>query len=72
MKNFGEVFLLFLGVFFMVLIFSFIYGAILMWLWNMIIVTVFGAPILSYWQAYGLCIICSILFKNSNTPAKKE
>jgi hypothetical protein len=35
-------------------------------------VAVFGAPILSYWQAYGLCIICSILFKNSNTSAKKE
>jgi hypothetical protein len=72
MKDFEEMFLLILGAIFMVLIFSFIYGAVLMWLWNMIIVAVFGAPILSYWQAYGLCIICSILFKNSNTSAKKE
>ena len=72
MKDFGEKFLLILGVIFMALIFSFIYGAILMWLWNMIIVAMFGAPILSYWQAYGICIICSILFKDSNVSAKKE
>jgi hypothetical protein len=72
MKDFKEKFLLILGVIFVVALVSFLYGAILMWLWNAVIVVVFAAPALSYWQAYGICIICNLLFKSSKVPTKKE
>ena len=72
MKDFGEMFLLILGAIFVVALVSFLYGAILMWLWNAVIVIVFAAPALTYWQAYGICIICNLLFKSTNTSTKKE
>lgn len=72
MRDFGEIFVLFLAAILVVVIVSFVFGAILMWLWNAIIVVAFGAPILTYWQAYGICIICNILFKDSNISTKKE
>ena len=72
MKDFGEMFLLILGAIFVAVLISFLYGAILMWLWNAVIVIVFAAPVLTYWQAYGICIICSLLFKSTNTSTKKE
>ena len=72
MKDFGEMFLIILGVIFVVVLVSFLYGAILMWLWNAVIVIVFAAPTLTYWQACGICIICNLLFKSTNTSTKKE
>ena len=49
------------------LIISFIYAGILMWLWNLVIVPVFCAPIITYWQAYAIYIICNILFGSKGT-----
>lgn len=72
MKDFGEMFLLILEAIFVAVLISFLYGTILMWLWNAVIVIVFAAPALNYWQAYGICIICNLLFKSTNTSAKKE
>lgn len=72
MEDFKVKFLLILVVIFAAVLISFLYGAILMWLWNTIIVIVFAAPVLTYWQAYGICIICSILFKSTNISTKKE
>lgn len=37
-------------------------GAVVMFLWNMIIVPVFNAPQLTYWQATGLLLLAKILF----------
>ncbi len=41
-------------------------SAVLMWLWNIIIVYLFGLPTLTYGYAIGLKIISNLLFK-SNT-----
>ena len=38
-------------------------GWIFMLLWNAIIVSVFGVPILSFWWAVGILLICRILLK---------
>lgn len=56
-------FLTILGVLIALIIVIFIHAGILMWLWNLIIVVLFNAPIISFWQAFGLCIIANILFK---------
>lgn len=42
-----------LGVFLLIL-FNLAYAGIGLWLWNIIVIPVFNAPILNYWQMYGL------------------
>jgi magnesium-transporting ATPase (P-type) len=38
-------------------------GLAVMLLWNWLMPYIFGLPTLDYWQAWGLLILCSILFK---------
>ncbi len=35
-----------------------------MLLWNWLMPLIFGLPILSFWQTFGLCVLSSCLFKN--------
>ena len=58
-----EKFFAIVGVLIALIIIIFIHAGILMWLWNLIIVVLFNASIISFWQAFGLCIIANILFK---------
>ncbi len=41
-----------------------LFGWVVMLLWNWLMPELFGLKSLSYWQAWGLLILCSILFKN--------
>jgi hypothetical protein len=43
--------------------FVFLFGLIVMLLWNWLMPDIFGLKRLTYWQAWGLLILCSILFK---------
>lgn len=43
----------------------FILSGVLMWLWNITITRIFSVRELTYWEAFRLFIICSILFGNS-------
>lgn len=52
----------FLIVVFVVVIGGLIGAAIAAWLWGLIIVPVFGAPVLGYWQMYGIIIFIKLLF----------
>lgn len=45
---------------------------IVMLLWNWIAVGLFGAPVLGFWMAFGLRLLCSLLFKNVVTVNKKS
>lgn len=45
---------------------------LVMLLWNWVAVDLFGAPVLSFWMAYGLCWLCSLLFKSKVTVNKKS
>lgn len=38
---------------------------LVMWLWNITIPQIFGLCTLSYWQALGLYVLSSMLFKDS-------
>lgn len=42
--------------------FVFVFGYIVMWLWNAILTKAIGANPLTYWQAIGLLVLCRILF----------
>jgi hypothetical protein len=41
----------------------FLFGLIVMLLWNWLMPDIFGLKRLNYWQAWGLLILCTILFK---------
>lgn len=40
-----------------------LFGFILMWLWNWLMPDIFGLPIITFWQAWGLVVLSHILFK---------
>ncbi len=43
--------------------FVFLCGLVVMLLWNWLMPDIFGLKRLTYWQAWGLLILCTILFK---------
>jgi len=43
---------------------AFLFGWIVMLLWNWLMPEIFGLKRVTYWQAWGLLILCCILFKN--------
>lgn len=71
-KNYEYGCLIFLATLVVLLLFGFIYSAIIMWIWNAVIVTLFGLPFISYWQAFGLYILCNILFKNTTNVRSED
>ncbi len=40
-----------------------IFGLIVMYLWNWLMPVIFGLPIITFWQAWGLVLLSHILFK---------
>lgn len=42
-----------------------------MWLWNGIVPELFHGPTVSFWQAWGLSLLSSLLFKPTITQTKK-
>ncbi len=50
---------------------SFVTAGIGMWLWGAIMVPVFGLPVLSYWQTFGLIWLIHILMPTSVRASSK-
>ena len=50
----------------------FLYAALGMWLWNIILVPLFGIPIIGYWQMYGIMILARLIFGRSSTSASSN
>ena len=48
-----------------------ILGLPLMWLWNWLMPTIFNLPTITFWQAMGLNIMASILFKDNSIKNDK-
>ena len=46
--------------------------AITMWLWNWIAVSLFNAPVIGYWTAFGLQWLCHILFGSTRVIRSKN
>ena len=42
--------------------FAFLFGAVIMWLWNALMPVIFHLGIITYWQAFGLAILGRLLF----------
>ena len=42
--------------------FAFLFGAVVMWLWNWLMPVLFHLGVITYWQAVGLAILSRLLF----------
>lgn len=41
-----------------------------MWLWNWVMPTIFGLTKITFWQAFGINLLSSLLFKSPNNVKK--
>jgi hypothetical protein len=41
-------------------------------LWNMLLVPMFGAPVITFWPMWGIMLLCNILFKTHNFNTNKK
>lgn len=45
---------------------------LVMLLWNWVAVELFGLPTIGFWMSFGLCWLCSLLFKSKISFKKSE
>lgn len=68
MKNFAIV----IGIFALLVGLSAAFAAIVMVLWNWVMVSIFSLPTISFWLAWGLMALCSFLFKGTTHISTKK
>lgn len=65
-----------IGVLILALLIGVFVGVICAWpvqlLWNGLITSIFGLRKIGFWEAWGLLILCSILFKSTQTSSKSS
>ncbi len=64
--------LLFLMALCVSIIISVLFSLPVMWLWNGLMPAIFKLPEITFLQALGLNILCSILFKSNYTAQSKK
>ena len=69
MKNSFEAVAAFLGLIAIVIV---LLGYPLMLLWNWLMPEIFGLPEITFWQAIGLNILCTIMFRPSVNIKKQN
>ena len=52
-------------------VFSFIFSLPVMLLWDWLMPVIFGLPTITWLQAWGLSILCSLLFKSHESTKNK-
>lgn len=57
---------------FVALISGFIVAAIVLWLWNIIVIPMFHAPVLTYWQVYGLIFLIRLVLPTNTKTVEKN
>lgn len=49
---------------------SFLGGICVMYPWNWLVPIIFGLAEITFWEAFGLTLLCNILFKSYSTTQK--
>ena len=49
-----------------------LYAAIGMWIWNVTLVPLFGAPVIGYWQMYGIMILARMIFGRTSSSSSSD
>lgn len=64
------------GYIFMAIVFVIVLSLIaafpLMLLWNWLCPDLFNLPMLTFWQAWGLMVLCGLMFKNNSMSKSKD
>lgn len=70
--SFGEGCAVVLASVFVICLALFLVPTIELWLWGLVMIPVFGAPVLTYWQMFALNWLCGLLFRSRvNVDSKK-
>jgi hypothetical protein len=67
MDEWKEKLLVFVGAFFVTAILYFLFAFPVMWLWNWLMPTIFGLPVIGVLQAWGLMVLSGLLLKSTST-----
>lgn len=51
----------------LIAVFSLLSAIFMYFLWNWLMPDIFGLKVITYWQAWGLCFLCEMLFKSSSS-----
>ena len=62
-KKIGKIILMVIGGVVLAICMAFLFGWIVMLLWNWLMPPIFGLVTITFWQAWGLVILSHILFK---------
>jgi hypothetical protein len=55
----------------LILVISSFLGGLAVWiLWNWLMPEIFNLKVITYWQAFGLCFLSGILFKDGPSSSK--
>jgi len=65
-----EKLIVFIGAFGLIFIVALLMALPTMWLWNWLMPLIFGLIKLTIWQAFGVNLLCTVLFKSSNSSSK--
>ena len=55
-----------------VFVFAVLVAFPVMWLWNWVIPDIFGLPTITFWQAFGLNLLCGLFFRGVGNIKKKD
>ena len=61
--------LLFAGL---VVLIGLLTGIPVYFLWNALMPDLFHLPVITFWQALGLSVLCSLLFKSTTSSSKRN
>jgi hypothetical protein len=61
-KKIGRIIGAVIGGVIMAVVFAFVFGIVVKVLWNWLMPGIFGLPIITYWQAFGIVILTKMLF----------
>ena len=56
----------------LILLGCFIAGIFVMWLWNWLMPIIFQLPVITFWQAVGLAMLCRCLFGTGTSSSSKD
>ena len=54
------------------LIVVFLYAAIGMWLWNIVMVPLFALPVVGYWEMWGIMLLSKMIFGGCSSSYKVD
>jgi hypothetical protein len=72
MDKFGKIIGFLIFGFASVVLMALVMGYPVMWLWNYTMPSIAGLPEIDFYHAIALNVLCSILFRSSNSSKKKK